>query len=55
MNVVVVAAAAVVVVVEQLSRQVKNEEEVQQRWMSDRIRVVNELIMDSTRRKTRMG
>jgi hypothetical protein len=51
MNVVVVAVA---VGVEQLNRQEKNEEEVQQQLLSDQIMLVNELIMDLTRRKTRM-
>jgi hypothetical protein len=43
-----------VVVVEQLNKPEKNEEEVQQQLLLDQIEVVNELIMDLTRRKTMM-
>ncbi len=50
----VAAAVVVVVVVEQINRQEKNEEEVQQQLLLDQIMLANELIMGSTRRKTRM-
>ncbi len=46
--------AVVVAVVELLNMQEKNEEEVQQQLLLDQIMLVNGLIMDLTRRKTRM-
>ncbi len=55
MNVgVVVVVVVVVAVVEQLNKQEKNEEEVQQQLLLDQIVMVNGMIMDLTRRKTRI-